>query len=150
LTTTYRLSSKKYPANSGKGAALHGRRWNPIGIEAIYTAPTASLAALEVIVHLTSGDLPDDYVVTEIHIPDTIGIEYVPDDRLPANWDALTDTPEAQAFGGQWARELRTCVLSVPSKVVPMERNLIINPAHPDFAAIEFLPPVPFRFDPRL
>jgi RES domain-containing protein len=150
LTTAYRLCSKRHPANSGKGAAITGGRWNPIGTEVIYASSSAALSLTEVVVHFAAGLLPDDYVLTEIHIPETVRIERVPDDKLPANWDALTDNPEPQEFGGRWARELRTCVLSVPSCIVPTERNFVINPAHPDFAAILFLPSQPFTFDPRL
>lgn len=105
---------------------------------------------LERLVHFTTSGLPDDDVLTEIHIPDTVFIEHVPDDQLPANWDALVDALEPQGFGGQWVRELRSCVLSVPSSIVPSERNFIINPAHPDFRMIRFQRREPFGFDPRL
>ena len=149
MTRAYRLS-RPLSANSGINAALYGARWNPIGVEVIYAASSAALSLAEVLVHLAAGFLPDDYALTEIHIPEAVRIERVPDDKLPANWDALTDKPEPQEFGGRWARELRTCVLSVPSCIVPTERNLVINPAHPDFATIQFLPPQPFVFDPRL
>jgi RES domain-containing protein len=149
LTRAYRLCSKRHPSKSGKGAALNGGRWNPTGTEVIYASSSAALCLVEVVVHL-AAELPDDYVLTEIHIPETVPIESVPDDKLPANWDALTDQPEPQEFGGRWARELRACVLSVPSCIVPTERNFVINPAHADFAAIQFLPPQPFSFDHRL
>jgi RES domain-containing protein len=39
--------------------------------------------------------------------------------------------------------------LSVPS-VILGERNYVLNPAHSDFARIEFAEPEPFRFDLRL
>jgi hypothetical protein len=38
----------------------------------------------------------------------------------------------------------------VPSSVLSVEYNFVLNPAHPDFALIRFRPPTPFRFDPRL
>lgn len=50
----------------------------------------------------------------------------------------------------RWAMELRSVILSMPSGVLPAERNFIINPHHPDFKLIEFLPAGPFQFDPRL
>ncbi len=83
--------------------------------------------------------MPDDDALTEIHIPDTVLIEYVPDDELPANWDALIDHPDPQTFGGQWVAEFRSCVLSVPSSILPSERNLILNPAHKDFGTNRLL-----------
>ena len=68
ILEVYRLHSKRYPANSGRGAALHGGRWNPPGVEAIYTAQSRSLAALEILVHYAV--LPRDFVLTPIRIPE--------------------------------------------------------------------------------
>jgi RES domain-containing protein len=150
LISAYRLCKGKWKASNGAGAALHGGRWNPIRVEVVYTSSSAALCILERIVHFTAGILPGDDALTEIHIPATVQIEFVPDDRLPANWNALIDHPEPQAFGGQWVAEGRTCVLSVPSSILPRERNLILNPAHVDFGTIEFSSPQAFTFDPRL
>lgn len=150
MTFAYRLSSRKWEAKSGKGAAIEGGRWNSIGVEVIYAASNPSLATLEILVHFS--ELPENYVLTEIVIPDTIAIEHVADE-LPVNWDAPAYSSEAQEFGNRWARELRSPVLSVPSSIMSppsTERNFLINPLHPDFAIIEFLPSRPFRFDPRL
>ena len=69
----YRLSREKFARPlSGKGAALKGARWNPIGVELIYTAQNRSLAMAEVAVHFTLATLPDDYSMTSIYIPDEI------------------------------------------------------------------------------
>jgi RES domain-containing protein len=92
------LCKKKWKASSGTGAGLHGARWNPAGVEVVYASSSPALCILERIVHFTAGDLPDDDVLTEIQIPDTVQIEYVPDDQLPANWDALIDHPEPRAL----------------------------------------------------
>ena len=80
MTRCYRLSSGRYPSNSGKGAAIAGGRWNPVGVEAIYAAATASLAALEVMVGFSV--LPRDFVLTEIHIPAEVAIESVAEHNL--------------------------------------------------------------------
>jgi hypothetical protein len=47
----YRLHSSRFPANSGKGAAINGGRWNPRGTEAVYAAASSALAALEILAH---------------------------------------------------------------------------------------------------
>jgi len=148
VTQCYRLSSARHRGDIGKGAALHGGRWNPIGIEAIYASASESLAALEVLVHFSV--LPRDFVVTEIHIPSSTEIETLLEEDLPANWQALSPAPTTQEIGRLWAVELRSAVLSVPSSILPSERNFIINPRHPGFAKIKFMPSKPFRFDPRL
>jgi len=144
----YRLSSGRYPSNSGKGAAIAGGRWNPTGVEAIYAAASPSLAALEVLVRFSV--LPHDFVLTEIHIPAEVAVESVADHNLPPGWQALSPVPATQEFGRRWATEMRSAVLSVPSSIISLERNFVMNPFHPSFLLIEFLPSEPFRFDPRL
>jgi hypothetical protein len=35
-------------------------------------------------------------------------------------------------------------------EVIPHERNILLNPLHPDFARVRLLPPEDFSFDPRM
>ena len=141
ILEVYRLHSKRYPANSGRGAALHGGRWNPLGVEAIYTAQSRSLAALEILVHYAV--LPRDFVLTPIRIPE--------DRVVVARLQKDAQFPELQQ-----TRDLTlnwfpsTAVLGVYSVIIPDERIYILNPAHPEFEYIEFLDSEPFKFDPRL
>jgi RES domain-containing protein len=53
-------------------------------------------------------------------------------------------------IGAAWVRAGSTPVLAVPSALIPHERNLLLNPSHPDLAALRALPPEPFSFDPRM
>ena len=141
ILEVYRLHSERYPANSGKGAALHGGRWNPPGIEAIYTAEYRSLAALEILVHYTV--LPRDFVLTPIRIPE----DHVIVTRLPTN----PLFPELQNRGDLASNWFSiTAVVGVPSVIIPQERIYVLNPAHPEFQYIMFLDSEPFQFDPRL
>jgi RES domain-containing protein len=130
------------------GAALQGGRWNPKGVEVVYAAATVSLAALEVLVQFST--LPRDFVLTEIHIPAAILIESLHEQDLPTDWQAFSPSSTTQEIGRRWAVELRSAVLSVPSAIIPVERNYVLNPSHPDFGQIQFLPSTPFRFDSRL
>jgi len=148
VTSVYRLSSAKYPANSGAGAARFGGRWNKVGVQAIYAAESRSLAALEVLVHYEV--IPRDFVVTELRIPDDMNISIVEVATLPFGWDGESISPGTQEIGDRWVIEAGSAVLSVPSSVVPNERNFVINPLHPDFGSIEFSSSVPFRFDSGL
>jgi RES domain-containing protein len=109
---------------------------------------TASLAALEVLVHFSV--LPRDFVLTEIHIPAAVAIESIDEGHLPADWQALSPSSSTQDIGRRWAVELRSAVLSVPSTIVLTERNYVLNPRHPEFGRIRFLASTLFRFDPRL
>lgn len=144
----YRLSSAKYSSSSGKGAALTGGRWNPIGVEVIYSAASPSLAVLEILVHYSV--LPRDFVLTPIKIPRGVPIEEFSTDRLPHGWNSPSSVKATREIGRRWAGERRSAVLSVPSSIVPIDRNFLINPFHPDFQRIAFLPSEPFYFDQRL
>jgi RES domain-containing protein len=141
------LSSRRFPSNSGKGAALLGGRWNPSGVEAIYAAASVSLAALETLVHFSV--LPRDFVLTEIQVPEAVA-ESLDEGDLPAGWDTLSASAVTQEIGRGWAVDLWSAVLSVPSAIVPVERNYVLNQKHPGFGRIKFLPSTPFRFEPRL
>src|SRR5579864_1695249 len=70
-------------------------------------------------------------------------------DLLPG-WDSNPVPDTTRDIGTNWAKGLTTAVLSVPSVVIPRERNYIPNPAHPDFVQIRFSNPEPFYFDDRL
>jgi RES domain-containing protein len=141
----FRLTRAVHANLDGEGARLHGGRWTSPGRRAVYVAGSASLALLEVLVHLdlTVDLLPDDYVMMEIDVPETVAIEHIEFDRPP-------DAFDFRAAGDAWLDVARTAFLSVPSMIVPQDRNGIINPAHPDAAGIVVIAATPFRFDPRL
>jgi RES domain-containing protein len=144
----YRLHSSRYPANDGTGAAVNGGRWNPKGTEVIYAAASRSLAILEILVHYSV--LPRDFVITPISIPDSVSIVGVPDSVLAAGWNQPTPIPATQEYGGRWITANSSAVLIVPSAVMPLDRNYVLNVLHPDFRKIAFGPSEPFPFDPRL
>jgi RES domain-containing protein len=108
------------------------------------------LAALEAFVHLPSRRLlPSDLVAIEIDLSG-VSIETLDPANLPPGWDATSPLRATQEIGERWVTEQRTCGLDVPSAVIPNERNLIVNPAHPDFTRVIVLDYRPFRFDPRM
>jgi len=43
-----------------------------------------------------------------------------------------------------------TLALSVPSRVIPLERNVLLNPRHPAMAEVKVALTEPFVFDDRL
>jgi len=130
------------------GASLYGGRWNHKGTPVIYSAETRALCALEVLVN--SAELADDYVSISIDVPSDIAIKIVNIGDLPVGWNSNSAIDATRDIGTDWAKGLMTTVLSVPSAVIPRERNYILNPAHPDFARIHFSSPEPFYFDERL
>ena len=50
----------------------------------------------------------------------------------------------------EWLLSGSSTVLSVPSAVIPQERNYIINPEHEYFRSVDVGPARPFQLDLRL
>lgn len=152
MTRAWRLSRRKFAKNAfeGIGAARYGARWNPPGRAVVYTSENLSLACLEFVVHLDVEDLPRGLIAIPAMIPDTIAIERVEEGSLPRGWRRYPFPRSLQRIGAEWLARGRSAVLSVPSVVVPIERNLLINPAHPDARLIVVEASVPFSLDSRL
>lgn len=138
----WRLTRRVFIALDGKGAEQFGGRWNNPGRPMVYTALEASLAVLEIRVHLDLPFdlLPEDYVLVEI---DTGG-------ALVEDGRHLAELEDCAAFGDRWLAEQRSPLLSVPSVVVPQSRNVLMNPLHAQARAITIHHVHEWRFDSRL
>jgi RES domain-containing protein len=150
MLLVWRLVTARFAASafSGEGARLYGGRWNRKGVPMVYTSASLSLAVLEMLVQ--DDPLRADYVAIQAAIPDEVPVERVTEGELPADWRGLGARAELQEIGTNWARRLSSTVLEVPSAVVPVESNYLLNPLHPDFTKIELGRPMPFGTDPRL
>jgi RES domain-containing protein len=146
----WRIASVAHTEFDGEGARRHGSRWTPRGIQAVFMSATLSLAALERFVHTDSDLEPTDLLAVPVEIRDDIAIEPVQVETLPADWRTFPAPPALALIGEQWFRSSRTAVLSVPSVVVPHERNFVLNPTHREFARIVIGRSEPFSFDPRM
>lgn len=143
----WRLCNPAYvPGLDGEGARLYGGRWNSVGRAAVYTASHLSLAVLEYFVHIPAemrraGAFPP-LTAVRLAVPEAA----VEDAENPK----IDDSDWCRAHGDRWLAEGRSLALRVPSVVVPQEANVILNPAHPDFAAVRVAETARFRFDPRM
>lgn len=147
----FRLSKSKFSGDlSGRGAEKAGGRWNSKGVAVIYTSETRALCSTEVAVHTPLGNMPLDYVITSIEIPDSIRIKELSKKELPADWKMLPHSHSTQQIGDQFVSEKKHLVLKVPSAVVQGEFNYLINPRHKDFSYISIKGTEPFSFDKRL
>lgn len=136
-------------AATGEGARLFGGRWNSRGVRVVYASTSLALAAIEMFVHIEPSLLPDDLVSVEGEIPEGIKIGKVELKALPSNWHG-TGSDLLHHFGEDWIRNAETAALLVPSAAIRGEWNVLLNPAHPDFAKIKFRKPQPFQFDARM
>lgn len=147
----FRLARKKYPiALSGKGASIAGGRWNSKGTEVIYCAESRALAMAEVVVHLSLANLPSDFVMLQIAIPNDVSMEKVEVADLEPNWNIFPFDLSTQLLGDEFVRRNTACVLKVPSAVVKGDCNFLINPYHPDFKKIKIIEQSDFPFDKRI
>src|SRR5262245_5004328 len=69
LVLVWRISAKPYWKFDGAGAKKAGVRWNSPGYAVVYTSATASLAVLELLVHLRRDRTVKDLVITSAEIP---------------------------------------------------------------------------------
>ncbi len=148
----WRLTAERHAttAFSGIGNQKVGSRWVPPGLLAVYTSEHASTTVLENLVHMDPIHFGHRYVLIGADIPDQARTESVDIASLPGKWQELYEDPGLQQIGEDWIRRMETAFLLVPTAVVPQERNIIINPLHPDFHSIVFHPQQLFRFDSRL
>lgn len=149
--TAWRLVKKEYQreAFSGDGARRYGGRWNSPGLRLIYTAEHASLAVLEILVHLQTHSLMDSYILYKVEFQARY-VETFDPSALPKHWRSSPPTVAVQTLGDSWLQEKRSAVLCVPSAVLPLERNYLINPEHTDFKKLAIHSPVEPDIDPRL
>jgi RES domain-containing protein len=136
-------------AFTGRGARKVGGRWNSPGVAVVYAAQSASLAMLEMLVHLQSRELLRSYVLFEVTFDETLITEITSED-LPGTWRQSPPSAEGQGVGDQWVAEARSAVLKLPSVIVPAEFNYLFNPVHRDFAKLTIDPKQPVEFDRRL
>lgn len=147
--TWWRLAFKKPSAAAAFSASGARGRFNPEGTPALYLSTTLPLAALEVLAHWADYYNLDGYGVFTADPPDDFEVE-----RLPDAVD-VRDAAACTAYGAAWFGEARTAALVVPSVLMPAaspERNVILNPRHPDFDRLlgGLRAHGPFEFDPRI
>jgi RES domain-containing protein len=123
-----------------------GGRWTSNGVPAVYVSTSPAGAALEFLAHL-EGESPDDLVVVTAMLP---GESVTSIDTLPPQWRERPYRDDVRAVGDGWARHRRSLALEVPSVLCTPERNVLINPEHPDASQVKIRAVDPFHIDPRL
>lgn len=148
----FRICKTRYAATAfdGEGAFRFGGRWNSRGIRMIYTAGSLALAALEMLVHLDDDSMLLEYSYIPTQIPTKLVINVADFQSLPKNWSDSPAALQTQQIGDKWIKEKASAVLEVPTSVIPLERNYLLNPAHKDFENIILGSAESFMFDKRL
>lgn len=147
----WRISN--YDDLSGAGGVIHAGRWHSRGRPVVYLAESAAGALLEVLVHIEAkhpGELPCDYRLLEVAVPDEAGIEDIETESavLPGGWQ--TDLSVTRRLGDRWLASGSSLLLRVPSAVVGRTYNLLFNPLHAQAARCTTVSVVRYPFDQRL
>ena len=149
----YRISSSTYADDlSGVGAGLYGGRWNPIGMNVVYTSGSISLASLEYLVHNFHILNTKNVALVKIEIEDDLPIYELDEDDLPFDWQEKTYTPQStQNIGRDVFESNKHYLLKVPSAIVPNEYNVLLNPRHEVHINTQIVETIdPFVIDERL
>ncbi len=135
MITTYRICKTKYAPTwfDGEGAFRFGGRWNTRGTKILYTAGSLSLAALEILVHLNDEEILLSYSFAGAEFDESLVLSVEEFRALPGNWSASPAPLEIQQIGDEWARAQSSVVLKVPTSVLPIEFNYLINVEHLNF-----------------
>jgi RES domain-containing protein len=148
----YRLVKERWAGSAldGSGAKAYGGRWNSPGTVILYASESIALAALELLVHLRRGRVLASYRVFTLNIPDE-SVRRLDESDLPSDWRVDPHPVSTARLGDGWAASGRSVAILVPSTIIPREHNLLISPAHPDFATVaRDAMSEPFDYDPRL
>ncbi len=133
IMEVFRLSAYKYAqALQSSGRA---NRWNLKGQLVIYASSSRSLATLEMLVHKGNKKTKKGFKMMVISIADEDHLFkqiYLRD--LPDNWRHLSAYNTLQKLGSDWYKNRETLILKIPSAVIPIEHNLIINHEYPSFS----------------
>jgi len=148
----YRISQTKY-ANSLTASGIDGR-WNAINQKMIYTASSVALACLENLAHKSGASLAaGNFSIAIIEVLDELKIEEVKIGDLAnvhANWNSVGQYPFTQKLGSDWLNANTAAVLKVPSAIIDLEYNYLLNPNHASFIGIRIVKVDRFNFDVRL
>ncbi|MEP7321092.1 MAG: RES family NAD+ phosphorylase [Saprospiraceae bacterium] len=150
MITVYRCSKCKYIRDlSGFGSYKVGGRWNSKGVYMLYSASNPSLAFLESLVHMAPIISGVDYCLMQLHSKQESILNLKVED-LPKDWRSDPAPEYLKRIGDQFIEEGKYLMLKVPSAVLPMEWNVLINPKHSLMAQLMVETPVPVNIDPRI
>ena len=147
----YRIANLKYKDStlSGIGAEKVGGRWNEVGTRAVYCSENISLALLEYYVHSENiALLPKEILVAKIEFPDEFIIEKLKD--LPEKWNQYPYSSKTATVFTELAKDREFFALKVPSTIVGLEHNIILNPLYKEFGRVEVIEFFILPIDERL
>lgn len=152
MIRSFRILQTKYleTAFNGEGARRYGGRWNSKGTRIIYTAGSLSLAILEILVHIEDYSIISGlYSAIPVEFDESL-VQKLDPMKVPPGWDGPEPIAATQIVGDTWIKNSSSVLLEVPSAVVTLESNFLINPVHEDFEYVKIGEGNPLNIDERL
>ena len=134
---------------SGGGAYRQGGRWNSPGRAVVYMSESLSLSVLEPLVHMVKIHMMSGHKCICVDIPEDM-ITTLAENGLPVDWKAVPAPQSTKQIGDHWFDTRTSPVLKVPSTVIPLEHNFVLNPSHPEFHTLQVGKIKDFEIDKRL
>lgn len=147
----YRITSVKHQNSvlSGIGAEMVGGRWNKVGTRAVYCSENISLALLEYYIHSENiANLPKEIVVAKIEFPDEFVVQEL--EQLPERWNQYPYSSKTTKLFTNLVKSNNFFALKVPSTIVGLESNFILNPLFKEFGKVEVVEFIKLPIDERL
>jgi len=130
---------------SGKGGLVADGRWHSRGNPVLYCSEHPAVAMLEVLVHINPATAPDDFQLIQIDCPDDIAV-FAP----TVSASHLRDEGWTRQTGNEFLSGGDCCLMRIPSAVMPLASNIIVNPLHADAARLAVISVDRHPFDNRL
>jgi RES domain-containing protein len=104
---------------------------------------------LEILVHLpfAKGKLPDEYNLVHVEVPEGCSSRSL-NPPQGNEWKQKVDL--TQRIGDIWLQSRETALARIPSAVLPLTWNWLLNPEHADASQARIASVIHERFDTRL
>lgn len=138
--TLWRIS--EFASLDGAGGLQTPGRWHSKGHQIVYAAEHPALALLEALARGRERPrLPPNFQLLRL---ETEASEFT-------DWTGdFPPTSASRSWGDAWLERAETLLARVPAAVAPHSYNYLINPAHPDAAAIQVIEAQRWDWDERL
>jgi RES domain-containing protein len=137
------------PGLDGAGGIFADGRWHSRGERVVYFGASPAIVVLERLSYTDPDLLPGDLRLAHFEFSKTVAETKVEELAvLPVSW--IQDAPTTRRLGDSWRMERPSCLLLVPSAILPEASNYVFNPQHADARFLRMIRERPFRFDPRL
>jgi RES domain-containing protein len=147
----YRFGLKNYILDlTGQGAKIYGGRWNSVGNAMLYCAYSPSLCLLEFACNASGIAKTNQTSLLTLKLETKVKIETLTTNGLPDNWQQVPSPDSLKMIGNNWIKSNKTLALKVPSAIMPLEYNLLINPLHKDFSKLVIENVVDMNIDRRI